>query len=129
MANFSDGEAAAVPSMPDFASHSFSSAGDMKFHLQTLLDSKEKQLQNAAALGQRVLAQQMELEERIKQLQEADADKGEDEELDADATERYRELAETIRAWDAENVQLSSAFGNKVSSVSATRIRRCFVGM
>ena len=100
--------------MPDFSGHS-SSTGDMRFHLQNLLDSKEKQLQQAGTLGQRVLAQQMELEERIRQLQEADADKGEDDELDAEATERYRELAETIRTWDAENAQLSSAFGSKVS--------------
>jgi hypothetical protein len=87
----------------------------MRFHLQNLLDSKEKQLQQAGTLGQRVLAQQMELEERIRQLQEADADKGEDDELDADAAERYRELAETIMQWDAENALLSSAFGSKVS--------------
>lgn len=101
--------------MPDFSLHN-SSAGDMKFHLQNILDSKEKQLQQAGTLGQRVLAQQMELEERIRQLQEADADKPEDDELDAEAAERYRDLAETIKAWDAENAQLSSAFGNKVSN-------------
>lgn len=111
MANFSDGPS--IP-MPDFTVHS-SSTGDMRFHLQNLLDSKEKQLQQAGTLGQRVLAQQMELEERIRQLQEADADKGEDDELDADAAERYRELAETIMQWDAENALLSSAFGSKVS--------------
>ena len=111
MANFTNGPT--IP-MPDFLGHS-SSAGDMRFHLQNLLDSKEKQLQQAGTLGQRVLAQQMELEERIRQLQEIDADKGEDDELDAEATERYRELAETISTWDAENAQLSSAFGSKVS--------------
>ncbi|KAF7975378.1 hypothetical protein HWV62_9715 [Athelia sp. TMB] len=103
--------------MPDFTANvgSGSSTGDMKYHLQNLLDSKEKQLQQAGTLGQRVLAQQMELEERIRQLQEADMDKGDDEELDTEATAKYRELAETIRAWDAENAQLSSAFGNKRS--------------
>ena len=99
----------------------------MRFHLQNLLDSKEKQLQQAGTLGQRVLAQQMELEERIRQLQEADADKGEDDELDAEATERYRELAETIRTWDAENAQLSSAFGSKVSMECIISISSVFV--
>ena len=89
----------------------FSTAGDMKYHLQNLLDSKEKQLQQAGSLGQRVLAQQMELEERIRQLQVLEADKGEDDEIDLGARERYRELAETILAWDSENAQLSSAFG------------------
>ncbi|KAF8815724.1 hypothetical protein BYT27DRAFT_7079180 [Phlegmacium glaucopus] len=89
----------------------FSTAGDMKYHLQNLLDSKEKQLQQAGSLGQRVLAQQMELEERIRQLQVLESDKGEDDEIDLEARERYRELAETILSWDSENAQLSSAFG------------------
>jgi hypothetical protein len=111
MATTSDGGPAVLPSMPDFSAYNFSSAGDMKFHLQNLLDSKEKQLQQAGTLGQRVLAQQMELEERIRQLQEIDADKGEDEEIDDEARDRYRELAETIKAWDTENAQLSNTFG------------------
>ncbi|KAJ7689390.1 hypothetical protein B0H17DRAFT_1331737 [Mycena rosella] len=91
----------------------FSSAGDMKYHLQSLLDSKEKQLQQAGTLGQRVLAQQMELEERIRQLEEIDADKLDDDHVDDDARDRYRELAETLMAWDRENADLSSAFGSR----------------
>lgn len=100
----------------DLVSHT-SSAGDMRLYLQTLLDRKEKQLQQAGALGQRVLAQQVELEERVRELQELDADKalGEDDEIDADMRERYRQLAQSFTVWDAENVQLSTAFG-KVSS-------------
>lgn len=101
--------------MPDFSAHNntpFSSAGDMKFYLQSLLDSKEKQLQQAGTLGQRVLAQQMELEERIRQLQEIEADKSEDDEIDDQARIRYRELADTLVSWDTENAQLSSAFGS-----------------
>src|SRR5882762_6734726 len=77
MVTFADGPT--IP-MPDFSGHS-SSAGDMKFHLQNLLDSKEKQLQQAGTLGQRVLAQQMELEERIRQIQEViEEGRGEEEE-------------------------------------------------
>ncbi|KAJ7088122.1 hypothetical protein C8R44DRAFT_819509 [Mycena epipterygia] len=87
----------------------FSSAGDMKYHLQSLLDSKEKQLQQAGTLGQRILAQQMELEERIRQLQEIDADKLDEDRVDDDARDRYRELAETLTAWDRENADLSTA--------------------
>ncbi|KAJ7269681.1 hypothetical protein C8J57DRAFT_318669 [Mycena rebaudengoi] len=85
----------------------------MKYHLQSLLDSKERQLQQAGTLGQRVLAQQMELEERIRQLQEFDADKLEDDKVDEDARNRYRELAETLMAWDQENAELSSGFGSR----------------
>ncbi|KAJ7064963.1 hypothetical protein C8F01DRAFT_1128938 [Mycena amicta] len=91
----------------------FSSAADMKYHLQALLDAKEKQLQQAGTLGQRVLAQQMELEERIRQLQELDGDKLDDDQVDDEERERYRELAETLRGWDAENADLSSGFGSK----------------
>ena len=114
MASSSDG-IPVLPPMPDFSVHNnspFSSAGDLKFHLQTLLDGKEKQLQQAGTLGQRVLAQQMELEERIRQLQEIEADKSEDDEIDEQARIRYRELADTLISWDNENAQLSSAFGN-----------------
>lgn len=99
--------------MPDFSDSGPSNA-DIKFHLQSLLDSKEKQLQQAGTLGQRVLAQQMELEERIRQLQEETTDR-DGRALDEEAKARYRELAETIEEWDKENAVLSSAFGNKVS--------------
>ncbi|KAI5996283.1 coiled-coil protein [Pisolithus albus] len=111
MTSSSDGLAGVLASMPDFSQFAFSSAGERKFHLQLLLDTKEKQLQQAGALGQRVLAQQIELEEKIRQIQEFDAERGDDEELDTEARERYRELAETIKAWDTENARLSSAFG------------------
>ncbi|THG96131.1 hypothetical protein EW026_g5644 [Hermanssonia centrifuga] len=87
-----------------------SSSGDMRFHLQTLLDSKEKQLQQAGTLGQQLLAQRMELEERVGQLQEMDFDVGDGDEV----REKYRELADIIKAWDAENEQLSNAFGLKL---------------
>ncbi|KAG6828349.1 hypothetical protein H0H92_008288 [Tricholoma furcatifolium] len=111
MASSSDG-IPILPHMPDFSAPSipFSSAGDMKFHLQTVLDNKEKQLQQAATLGQRVLAQRVELEERIRQLQELEAEKAEDDEIDSTARERYRELADTLVAWESENAQLSTAF-------------------
>lgn len=105
----------AGPTIPPDSSLPNPSAGNIRFHLQSLLDAKENQLQQAGTLGQRVLAQQMELEERIRQFQEVYADRPEDDELDADAAERYRELTDTIRAWDAENAQLSSTFGNIVS--------------
>lgn len=116
----------ALPKMPDFATDSFSSAhltshifsttADMKTQLQHLLDSKEKQLQQAGSLGQRVLAQQMELEERIRHLQEAledgKGDEHDEQRLDEETRERYRQLADTLLAWDEENARLSSVFGS-----------------
>ncbi len=90
----------------------FSSAGDMKSHLQSLLDSKEQQLQQAATFGQRVLAQRMELEDRIRQLQEVEADKTDDEDVEPEAMQKYQELTETMTSWDTENASLSSAFNS-----------------
>jgi hypothetical protein len=91
---------------------------EIKFHLQTLLDAKERQLQQAGMLGQRVLAQQTELEERIRQLhdlewEEEDATSAELA-VGKEVKERYRELTEVLGAWDEENALLSSAFGSKV---------------
>ncbi|KIY48797.1 hypothetical protein FISHEDRAFT_73308 [Fistulina hepatica ATCC 64428] len=94
-----------LPAMPDFSDYSGS---DIKFRLQTLLDNKEKQLQYAGSLGQRVLAQQAELESRIRQLQDHEDQHGDVD--DPDVQQRYQELAETIQAWDDENSQLSSIF-------------------
>ncbi|KAH8996727.1 hypothetical protein EDB92DRAFT_1933646 [Lactarius akahatsu] len=105
MATFSDGPS--HPKSLDFSFHS-SSSDDMRQHLQNLLDSKEKQLQQAAALGERLLAQRVELEERVRLIQEVDADKT--DEVTADIRERYRELADTVRAWDFGIVQLTTAF-------------------
>ena len=103
MANFSDGVDAAT-------------SDDMRFYLQTLLDGKEKQLQQAGTLGQQLLAQRMELEERIKQMQELELDSsGSDDGLDVSVRDKYRELADAITAWDTENEQLTSVFGSKVS--------------
>jgi hypothetical protein len=109
MATFSDG--LSHSNALDFPLHSSSSV-DMRQHLQNLVDGKEKQLQQAGALGERLLAQRVELEERVRLLQEMDADKT--DEITADMRERYRELADAVRAWDFGNIQLTSAFTSSV---------------
>src|SRR5258708_8613518 len=94
----------------------------MRQHLQNLLDGKEKQLQQAAALGESLLAQRVELEERVRLLQDVDADKS--DEITADVRERYRELADTVRTWEFGNVQLTSTF---TSSVRILVLRTIFL--
>lgn len=117
MATFSDGgDVAHLSSMAGHSS-SLSSSGDMRELLQTLLDSKEKQLQQAGTLGQQLLTQRIQLEERIRLLQELDLD---DEDTE-DVREKYRELADTIKAWDAENEQLSSTFGLQVRRIPSLK--------
>ena len=116
MATFSDGVGGdfEIDSVLLDDGAAYASAGKMRERLQQLLDRKEKQLQQAGTLGQRVLAQQVELEERIRQLQEIDSERGEDDEPSSEVRLRYRELAGTLKSWDEENVHLSSAFGSKV---------------
>jgi len=112
MDTFSDGPS--HQNALDFPFHS-SSSNDMRQHLQNLLDSKEKQLQQAAALGERLLAQRVELEERVRLLQDNDGDKS--DEITADMRERYRELADAVRAWDSGNTQLTTTFSSSVCTL------------
>lgn len=90
------------------------SAGSMRQYLQGLLETKEKQLQQAGTLGQRVLAQQMELEERVRQLQDIDGERAEEEEVSAETRLRYRDLSAILKSWDDENLNISSTFGTTV---------------
>ena len=120
--------------MPVLDPAQLSSASDLRSHFQLLLDEKEKQLQQAGTLGQRVLAQQIELEERIRQLQETIGDGGsaeggyesggEDGINNKETAERLTELAETLLQWDRENAVLSTAFG-KVSHYSVNCVFHC----
>jgi hypothetical protein len=99
----------------------------MRQHLQNLLDGKEKQLQQAAALGERLLAQRVELEERVRLIHETDADKA--DEITADMRERYRELTDTVRVWDVGNVQLTTAFTHSVRILISFHFLRLLVPM
>lgn len=104
--------------MSDFLSTGVPSIGDMRAHLQLLLDNKEKQLQHVGTLGQRILSQQVQLDERVRLLHELEADLGDDQDLDSEIRERYRELMEMVRAWDTDNTQLTQSLDPKVRSRS-----------
>ncbi|KAF7798463.1 hypothetical protein EIP86_009684 [Pleurotus ostreatoroseus] len=110
MATSSDGGDNYVPSALSNSLNNGTSSGDMRFYLQSLLDDKEKQLQQAGTLGQQLLAQRMELDDTVKMLQEM-LDVGDGDEV----RDKLRELDETIRSWDAENEQLSVPLGVKVN--------------
>ncbi|EJD03472.1 uncharacterized protein FOMMEDRAFT_20543 [Fomitiporia mediterranea MF3/22] len=99
--------------LDDVLSASNTNASDLRATLQSLLDSKERQLQQAGTLGQRVLAQQMELEERVRQFQDMDANRGDRDEPSAEMRLQYRDLANTIQSWNEENAKLSSAFSGR----------------
>ena len=104
--------------MADFLSVGVPSIGDMRAHLQLLLDNKEKQLQQVGTLGQRILSQQVQLDERVRRLHDLEAELGDNQDLDSEIRERYRELMETVKAWDTDNTQLTQSFGPKVRPYS-----------
>lgn len=113
--------------MSDSNPHHLSSVSDMKQHLQSLLDSKEKQLEQAATLGQQVLAQRLELEQRIGQLEAAMNEKADEDDIDSEARRRYRDLTDTLGGWDSENAQTSATFGpSSVSSFPILSAEYCF---
>ena len=89
---------------------------DMRARLQTLLDQKEQELQSAGSLGQRILAQQMELKGRINQISELGSGRTglEDAEIDSEMRAKLNDLADTMHAWQHDNQQLWSGFGPKV---------------
>jgi hypothetical protein len=88
----------------------------MRLKLQALLDDKERQLQKAEALGQRILAQQMELEERINQITELDEQGGgaQTEDGDSEMRSQLDELAQTMHGWATENDSLWTGAVTKV---------------
>jgi hypothetical protein len=72
--------------------------------LQLLLDDKERQLQMAGTLGQRILAQQMELEDRINQLPlSSSLVASEDQHVQQEIKDRLKELDEVLTSWECEN--------------------------
>jgi hypothetical protein len=91
-------------------------AGQMRLKLQALLDEKERQLQQSEAFTQRVLAQQIELEERINQISELDenGDANNQEEGDTEMRTQLDELAQTMHGWATENEELWSGVLSKV---------------
>lgn len=95
-------------------------AGQMRLKLQALLDEKEKQLQQAGTLGQRILAQQVELEERINQISELDngASGLPDDKIESEMRSKLDDLAATMHNWASENEALWSGFGPRVCHIS-----------
>lgn len=86
----------------DFGSTNGVSSGGLRDQLQSLISDKEKQLVLVGTLGQRFLTQQVELEERIRQLDEASPD---DSNIDV-LRDQLTDLANTMKSWDSENQQM-----------------------
>jgi hypothetical protein len=89
--------------------------------LQVLLDDKEKQLQLAGTLGQRILAQQMELEDRINQLPlSSSLITSEGQYLQQEFQTKLKELEEVLASWESENAEFFSKL-----ALESVRVLNC----
>lgn len=87
---------------------------DLRDQLQSVLDEKEKQLQLAGTLGQRILAQQMELEERINQLHLSTSELGNGgRDLSEETKDKLKELGMVLSSWETENSDFFSRLAAK----------------
>lgn len=96
----------------------------LREQLKTLIDDKEKQLMLVGTLGQRFLSQQVELEERIQQMDEVENPTSELGELgnSADLRQKLEELAQTMQTWETENQQMwttALTLGSRARCVSS----------
>ncbi|ORX39731.1 hypothetical protein BD324DRAFT_606985 [Kockovaella imperatae] len=80
-------------------------------HLSSLLEQKTAQLQMLGTMGQEILKQQQELEERIKGF---DEDDGIDEEVGEDTKVKLKDLDEAMRQWEAQNEDMMRELGGKM---------------
>lgn len=85
---------------PDHLANGFPNG--LRENLKSLIENKEKQLVLVGTLGQRFLTQQVELEERIQQMDDAAADDPRDDGLRA----KLADLADTMKSWESENQQM-----------------------
>ena len=83
----------------------------LRQHLHSLVEDKGKQLQLVGSLGQRFLSQQVELEERLAQMDEAEHTASTSGHVDKsmDLRRRLEDLAHTMQTWEAENQQMWTA--------------------
>jgi len=122
MANFSDGPNISSTTDTLDTGQSIPNPGNLRIQLQALLDDKEKQLRLAGTLGQRFLAQQMELEERISQLNDLEAAKtsaNDDDAVENEIRNKLQELKATMNTWESENQDMFGGLANKVHTLVA----------
>ena len=100
------------PSPPRRTRSAFTGAA-LRSHLQNLMEQKSTQLQTLGTMGQEILKQQQELEERIKGF-EAE----EEEEVGEETQSRLKDLDADMRSWEEQNEDMMRGLGTKVSQLS-----------
>ncbi len=88
----------------------------MRQHLASLLEQKSSQLQMLGTMGQEILKQQQELEEKIRGFEDEEGEG--DEEVGEITKSRLRELDEAMQNWENQNEGMMRELGGKVSLLS-----------
>ena len=97
------------PSPPSRRSSNDMTGHALRQHLSALLEQKSSQLQTLGTMGQEILKQQQELEERIRGFEEDD-----EEEVGFETKDKLRELDEAMRSWEDQNEIMMRDLGGKV---------------
>lgn len=71
-------------------------------------------------MGQEILKQQQELEERIRDFEEDD-----DEEVGHSTKTKLKELDDAMRMWESQNEDMMRELGGKVRSCHVTYFQDC----
>ena len=84
----------------------------LRQHLAMLLDHKTSQLQMLGTMGQEILRQQQELEERVKGFESEEAEG--DEEVGESTKDKFRDLDGAMKRWEDHNDGMMRELGGKV---------------
>lgn len=94
----------------------------LRQHLSSLLDQKSSQLQMLGTMGQEILKQQQELEERIQAFE--DEDEG-DEEVGEETKSKLKDLDDAMRGWEHQNEGMMRELGGKVCQPPLVEWEQC----
>nr|ODN99720.1 hypothetical protein L204_02153 [Cryptococcus depauperatus CBS 7855] len=83
----------------------------LRSHLANLLEQKSTQLQTLGTMGQEILKQQQELEERIREFEEENIV---GDEIDDETNDKLRELDQAMRNWESQNEDMMRELGGKM---------------
>jgi flagellar biosynthesis/type III secretory pathway chaperone len=83
----------------------------LRNHLQSLMEQKSTQLQTLGTMGQEILKQQQELEERIRSFEEEE----QDDHVGEGTKTKLRDLDDAMRMWESQNEDMMRELGGKVS--------------
>ena len=112
IAGDNDEDEADIPPVPALPSRRNITGSELRQHLSALLEQKTAQLQMLGQMGQEMVKQQSELEERMRGFDETSEDDGE---VGEGTKQRLTELDQAVDRWERENEGMMRELGSRVS--------------